>query len=419
MKHTTRTLVWLLGGTLLLGAAHAQDWPQWRGANRDAKVVGFMEPKTWPKELTKKWRITVGVGESSPLLVGDKLYVFGRQGGDEVAQCLDAATGKEIWKDKYSSASISGPAAPHQGPRSTPAVAEGKMCTLGVRGAVTCFDAASGKLVWRKETNKSTKGMPGFYTSSSPLITDGNCVVFVDGLTAFDLASGDAKWQWKGGGAPYGSPVLMTVDGAKQIITPYDGGLAGVGLGDGKLLWDVKIPGTYHSNQSTPIVDGQTVYYSAAGGGGGKKGGGGGGGSMMALKIEKKGDAYTAKELWKKGFSAHFYHTPVLKDNLLVGVASAGRTYFGVDAKTGEELWKDKTQRGDCGSIFNAGSVFLSFTSDKNLVVFRADNKAYTEVASYVVADAASKTCAIPIVAGNRVYVKDNNAGSLTLWTIE
>jgi hypothetical protein len=73
---------WVIAWTLLSGlplAAGASDWPQWRGANRDAKVTGFVAPTTWPKELTKKWSIPVGDGVATPAMVGDRLYVFTRQ----------------------------------------------------------------------------------------------------------------------------------------------------------------------------------------------------------------------------------------------------------------------------------------------------------------------------------------------------
>jgi hypothetical protein len=86
-----------------------------------------------------------------------------------------------------------------------------------------------------------------------------------------------------------------------------------------------------------------------------------------------------------------------------------------MDAKTGEQLWLDKTKRGQCGSILNAGSVLLSLSSDKNLVAFLPSAKEYSELAKYTVADA--ETWGIPIVAGNRVFVRDQ-AGSLALWTI-
>ena len=70
-----RTVVWA-GWVLLLGAGGAlgQDWPQWRGANRDGKATGFTAPKTWPKELTQKWKVPVGDGVATPALVGDRLY---------------------------------------------------------------------------------------------------------------------------------------------------------------------------------------------------------------------------------------------------------------------------------------------------------------------------------------------------------
>src|SRR5262249_6745799 len=90
----------LLGCAMLFSSAgvDAQDWPQWRGPNRDNKVAGFTAPATWPKELTQKWKVTVGEGLAAPALVGDKVYVFAKQGGNEVTLCLEAATGKELWK---------------------------------------------------------------------------------------------------------------------------------------------------------------------------------------------------------------------------------------------------------------------------------------------------------------------------------
>ena len=91
-------------------AAGAQDWPQWRGAQRDGRATEFTAPKAWPKELTKKWTVTVGEGVATPALVGDHLYVFSRQDGSEVTRCLATADGKELWADKYESLGATGPA---------------------------------------------------------------------------------------------------------------------------------------------------------------------------------------------------------------------------------------------------------------------------------------------------------------------
>src|SRR5688572_30331401 len=87
-----------LGG-LLGPRAGADDWPQWRGPNRDGRVANFKAPATWPKELKQKWKVTVGDGVATPALVGEKLYVFSREGDSEVTRCLDAASGKEVWAE--------------------------------------------------------------------------------------------------------------------------------------------------------------------------------------------------------------------------------------------------------------------------------------------------------------------------------
>jgi len=111
---------------LFVGQVLGQDWPQWRGPGRDGKAA-FKAPEAWPKALAEKWRVNVGAGDSSPVLVGDKVYICARVGGDEVTRCLNAADGKEIWADKFPVAAISGaPSSDHSGPRATPAVGGAK-----------------------------------------------------------------------------------------------------------------------------------------------------------------------------------------------------------------------------------------------------------------------------------------------------
>src|SRR5438105_3951493 len=312
MKNAMSKMAVLAGCVVLLCVNHlrAQDWPQWRGPNRDAKAVGFNVPKEWPKELTQKWKSKVGNGVATPALVGDKLYVFSREGDNEILRCLDAATGKELWQDKYEAEPASGAAGSFPGPRSSPAVADGKAVTLGVQGTVSCFDAASGKLLWRKDEYKGS--VPRFFTSSSPLIIDGLCIVQLGGdrqgaMVAYDLASGDEKWKWDGNGTAYASPVLLTLDGTKEIVAETADHIVGIGVADGKPLWDTSFKVRY--NACTPVVDVKTVIYSGSGSG------------TKAMRIEKEGDKPYPKELWKNDDTAVQFNTPVVKNGLIFGIS--------------------------------------------------------------------------------------------------
>jgi outer membrane protein assembly factor BamB len=412
----------ILGITSL--SAVADDWPQFRGPGRDNKVTGFTPPATWPKELRQVWKVPAGDGVASPILVGDKIYVFVRDGGDEVLKCIDAANGKEIWREKYAAVEVSSPASgfkgqePFTGPRSSPAAGDGKVCTFGVGGVVSCFDAASGKRLWQVDT----KLRPGFFTSCSPTIADGKCIVHIGGvpvnakggggkgggkgeLVAYDLNDGSVKWNWKGDGPSYGSPMVATIHGVKQVVELTDSNLIGVALADGKLLWktEFKPPARYQTG--TPVIDGNRVICAG-----------------VAFDIEKAGDDFKAEQQWSKNPPAN-YNTPVLKDGVLYGLAAGGggmkgpvsTRLYAQDAKTGNVFWTNQSARGECGAILDAGSVLILCSSDKNLVVFAPDEKEFKEIAKYKVADLPN--FAMPIVAGKRIFVKDRE--SLFLWSLE
>ena len=410
MRNTRRTVGAIVGLAALLCAAQvlAQDWPQWRGANRDGKVAGFTAPQTWPKTLTQKWRTTVGTGDATPALVGDKLYVFARQGGDEVTLCLDAGTGKELWKDQYAAQAVTGAPARHPGPRSSPAVADGKVVTLGVAGVISCLDAATGKLAWRKDP--FPKVVPQFFTAMSPIIVDGMAIAHLGGkgngaLIAYDLATGNEKWKWGAEGPEYASPALLTVDGTKQLVTLTEKSIVGVAAADGKLLWQLPFaPAMRAYNAATPIIDGQTVIYTGAGRG------------SKAVKIEKQGDGFAAKELWSNPDVAPQFNTPVLKDGLLFGLTARGNL-FCINAQDGKTAWTDAAAQGRGGfaAVVDAGSVILALPSTSELIAFKPNGKAYEEVARIKVAD--TPTYAHPVIAGNRVFVRDQDA--VTLLTIE
>ncbi len=410
MKNANRSIGLIMSIVILFCAAWvlADDWPQWRGSDRDGKVTGFTAPQTWPKALTTKWKAKVGTGDSTPALVGGKLYVFARQGADEVTLCLNAATGAVEWTNKYAAQAVSGPAArQHPGPRSSPAVVDGKVVTLGVGGVVSCLNAATGKMLWRKDP--FPKVVPSFFTSMSPLIADGKAIAHVGGkakggIIAFDLATGAEKWKWVGEGPEYASPALLTVAGTKQIVTLTNKNVVGISLADGKLLWKIAFaPQRRAYNAATPIIDGQTVIYTGAGRG------------TKAVKIEKKGDGFAPKELWSNAEVAVQFNTPVLKDGLLFGFTDRGKL-FCINAKTGKSAWTDEARHGrGFGSTLDAGSVILALSTGSELIAFKPSDKGYAELAKIKVAETA--TYAHPVISGNNIFVRD--ADSVTMLTIK
>src|SRR5262249_39046288 len=281
----------------------------------------FQAPKTWPKELLQKWKVTVGEGVATPSLVGDKLYVFSRQEGNEVTRCLNAADGKELWSEQYEALGATGPAQGFSGPRSSPAVADGKVVTLGVRGMLSCLDAATGKMLWRKD---DFHAYPNFHPSSSPIIVNGLAIAQLGGrangaLVAYDLTTGNEKGKWSGSSPAYASPVLMTIGNGKIIIAQTETALVAVDTADGKLGWEWAPAagggpggggpggrggrgmgsGGRDYKAATPIVEGQTVIVAGRG--------------VKAVKLEKEGDKFVAKELWNNPDKSVQFNTPTLR----------------------------------------------------------------------------------------------------------
>lgn len=451
-----------VAGALLLSLTftpvlHAQDWPQWRGINGAARVTDFKAPAAWLKGLAQKWKLPVGEGVATPALVGDRLYVFARQDGSEVTRCLDATTGKELWQEKYDSLGATGPAQGFSGPRSSPVVSQGKVVTVGVRGMVSCLDAATGKLLWRKD---DFQAWPNFFVSSSPLVVDGMVVAQLGGrengaLIAYDLATGVEKWRWNSGNPSYASPAVVNVDGVKLIVAQTESKLAAVGAADGKVVWE-------SAPAATPDAPG-----GSPGGPGGRGGRGGGrdykavtpaadgvviyvtGRNNKALKFEKSAAGIVVRELWSNEEKPSQFGSPVVKAGAVFGL-SAANELFSLDAQTGKLLWsgalapvaapeapREGAASGSAGpggpggrggpgggrmgggagygSVVDAGSVMLALTPASELIAFAPSREAFNELARIKVAE--SPTHAYPVASGNRVFIKDRD--SVALWTIE
>jgi outer membrane protein assembly factor BamB len=392
----------------IVGQVAPTDWPQFRGPNRDGIAASFTEPKAWPDRLTRVWKVEVGEGYSTPILIGNRVYAFARQGANEVMRALDAASGKVIWQTSYAAPVNVNPAAQAHGPgpKSTPTFANGRLYALGMGGIVTAFDAVSGKQLWQKPAGKV---LPLYGTSTSPLVDGGLVIVHVGGhnqgaLTAYDGTTGDVKWSWNGDGPSYASPIVADIGGVRQVITLSQENLIGVSATEGRLLWRRPYSTEYTQNIISPVLVGQTLVVA-----GYQK-------PTTALRIVRKGNQWTTEDVWENPSASFYMANAVISGDTLFGLSHRNRgQYVLLDVKTGKTLWTGMPRQAENASIVRAGNVVLALEEDADLIVGRITANEFQAAKRYSVADAA--TWSAPAISGNRIFVKD--ASSVTLWTIK
>jgi outer membrane protein assembly factor BamB len=396
-----------IGGLALVAAqSGSPDWPQWRGPNRDGAIASFTAPPAWPDRLARKWKVDVGLGYASPVLVGNRVYSFSRRGDNEVLAALDADTGKEIWQTSYAAPFTVNPAAARheKGPKSTPTFAGGKLYTLGMTGVVTAVDAATGKQLWQKPAQSV---VPLYHTALSPLVDRGNVIVHIGGhnqgaLTAFDANTGAEKWKWTGDGPSYGSPIAADFAGTRQVIALTQENVVGVSAATGALLWKRPLSTQYTQNVITPILYGDTVIVSGLEQ------------PITAFRIVKRDNQWTTENVWSNADLPLYMTNAVVVGDTLFGMThkNSGQ-FFAVDAKSGRTLWKSAPRQATNAAIVHAGDVLFMLKDDAELIVAKASATGFEPVKRYTVADSA--TWAQPTVSGNRLYIKDTS--SLALWT--
>ena len=387
----------------------ASDWTQWRGPNRDGAAPAPSDAAAWPAQLTQKWKIEVGLGYATRLVVGNRIYQFARKGEREVMMGIDADSGKVLWETGH--AAVFTPmsaAAPHgAGPKSTPVFFNGRLYSLGMTGIVTAYDAASGKQLWQKPGSAAVP----MYTSHSfsPIVNGQNVIFHLGGhdegaITAFDMNTGDVQWTWRGDGPGYGSPVVAEFGGTRQIVTITQGKLVGIDVANGTLLWERAFVSPNFTNSTTPIVAGDLLVVSS-----------GNGPPTSAYRITKKGTQWVVDTAWENPDVPMRLSDAVLAGDVLFGISTrnAGQ-YFGVDVKTGKTLWTSEGRQAAHAAIARSGDLVFSMEEDGELIVARNSRTAFEPLHRYKVSDAA--TWAQPSYSGNRVFVKD--VSTLALWTL-
>jgi RNA polymerase sigma factor (sigma-70 family) len=390
-----------------VGEQQARDvggvWPQWRGPNRDGVVHGARAPAKWPRALTEEWRVPVGDGVASPVVVAGRVYVFARQREDEVVLCLDLVSGQELWRSvPYAAPYTRRPEERNFsiGPRSTPAVARGRAYTLGMSGTLSCLGAETGALLWRKDCRPKPGPDSPSYGGTSPLVADGLCIVHAGdgttgGLTAFDALTGEVRWCYAEGYSPMsGSPILVDLAGERQVVTCSASNAAGVSAATGQKLWGAGSGGV-GPPYTTPVRYKDLLLVADRQQ------------PLRALKIETGDQGVMARDVWRSKGLPLGYSSPIVAGDLVFGMSSRKNgCFFCLDATSGTALWESAGAQGDYASILNAGSAWLALTEKGRFLVIKPSAIAYEPIAEYQVSE--TDTHAHPVFLGDRILIKDS-----------
>ncbi|HEX5706962.1 MAG TPA: PQQ-binding-like beta-propeller repeat protein [Pyrinomonadaceae bacterium] len=392
------------------------EWPQWRGPKRDGAAATFRQPKQWPEKLKLKWRVNVGFGAASPVMSGQRVYLFTNQGQGEVVTALGLGDGRQLWQDKYAvtyerqemEKDLS------KGPKSTPVLHDGSLYTVGVSGIISAYDAATGKLRWRKEPKGGMKeAYPVFGMAISPLVANGLLIAPVGGnrqskLTAFDTKSGEVRWQWGAEnlhpelGLGFSSPILAEVAGTRQIVFWTGRDLVGLAPETGKALWTFPFRSQWDSVVTPVFHDGMVIVSGNPMG-------------TVAVRINKQGGGFNAQQVWQQEEVFTYMNTPVATKNLLFGLSVKKKgQFFCLDLASGKTLWLTDGREAENASFLSAGESILILTNDANLTVVKNSGNAFESIRRYQVADSA--TWAHPIVFDDQILVKDE--ATLALWSL-
>ena len=400
-------------GALLLfvgAAVGTGDWPQWRGPARDGRAA-LPTIARWPKTLTRGWKATVGLGHASPVVAGDRVFVFAREGEDEVASAFDLASGRRLWRQAYAAPYTMNQAAVSHGPgpKATPVIAGGRLYTLGISGIASCFDAATGAVVWQRTFKEHRAGSPDYGAAVSPVVDGGRLVLSVGGpgdgsLQSLDPATGATRWAWKGDGPGYASPIVAELEGVRQLVVETQGQLAGVDAASGAPLWTVPLKTPWDQNAVTAVVANGLVVYSGLDQG------------VHAVRPRRQGARWTAEEAWKNDEVSLYMSSPVLDGTRLFAFSHRKKGEFVcLDLASGRLLWRSEGRQGENAALVAVGRQLLALKDDAELLVLDMDAPAFKPVATYTVADGA--TWAHPVPTARGVLVKD--VDSLALLRLE
>ena len=381
-----------------VGAAAIDDWPQWRGRNRDGVAVEKGLLKTWPASgPPRAWRTTgAGEGYSSFAVAGGKLYTLGARGGTEYVMAFDEATGKKLWEVENGRRFGNDRG---DGPRGTPTVSGGQLYAYGASGDLSALDAASGKVIWKVNVLSKFGGSNITWgLSESPLVLQDRIIVNAGGrgasIVALSRKDGSVLWQTGNDEAGYSSAILHEFEGVPQaIVFTARGGLA-VDARDGRQLWRYDRASNDTANIATPIARGNKVFFSSDYGTGA--------GLVQLAGAQGK---ITAQEVYFTREMRNHHASSVLIGDHLYGFSGAILTALRFD--TGAVAWRDRSVGK--GSVIFADERLYLFSEQGVVGLAEANPAGYREHGRFQIQTGSLPTWTHPVVANGKLFLRDQD----------
>lgn len=408
-----RVVGYCMGFAALAGLL-AANWTQWRGPGRDgiSKETGLVQ--AWPEAGPRLvWQRTgLGDGYSTPVVVGDRIYMISSEGlENEFVQALTVESGEQVWSTRLGKVGEPDQQPSYPGARSTPTVDGDLMYALGSDGDLACVERSNGNLRWRKNLRTDFGGQPGEWAYSESPLVDGELVVVTPGgeeatLVALDKNSGEVvrKWQVPGGDdAAYASIIIVNAAGVKQYVQFLAKGLVGVHANTGKFLWRYDRPAqSSPANIGTPVAHDGLVYSGSHYAGGG------------AVRLVAKNGGVEAEEVYFDRKLPTAIGGAVLVGDYLYGTTR--ETMVCVEFKTGDVKWTQERGIAPASLCYADGCLYLHGEREGEVALVEATPEEYRERGRFMPSNLPdrgnAKPWAYPVVADGRLYIHDWG----TLW---
>jgi outer membrane protein assembly factor BamB len=372
------------------------EWPDFRGPFRDGHYRQTPIRTNWPASgLTPLWHQPAGSGYASFVIAGSRAFTIEQRRDQEVVVAYEVETGRELWTHGWPGEFrefMGG-----DGPRATPTWADGRVYALGALGELRCLEAATGRLIWRRNIleDNGAQNLP-WAMAAAPLVVDDTVVVLPGGpngrsVVAYDKHTGDRVWSALDDQQAYTSPMLVRLAGERQLLVVSATRMMGLTPESGTLLWEYPWSTAYDINAAQPIVvDDRRVFISAGYGHG-----------AALVEISRSDRGFAVREVWQTNRMKNRFNSSVLHDGHIYGFDEAIMACL--DVETGELKWKGG--RYGYGQVLLAGGHLIVLSEDGDLALVRATPERHEELVRFPVLD--GKTWNHPAMASGRLLVRN------------